>query len=257
MASVKHNLQELNIYIFLNQMIKLPDCLLTWKSLKKLKFSGGGRCLTGECHCLAMKVYSFPRLRYLALRGVSLLGDESLTSKLFSSCPLLESLVLTDCSIKFDFSSLSLKHFKLDNCDTYDSNDDHTTTVKLSAPNLTSLICKDYMSRDYSLENLSSLVTADIGMRVKGNGNDEDPTPEMPKNYSELATDLKELCSARMIKSVISESLDLLAGDPYFQFCNLRVLKVLTWVSRNCMNALLYLVKISPNIKYIFLRIEQ
>ncbi|KAI3899889.1 hypothetical protein MKW92_025177, partial [Papaver armeniacum] len=56
---------------------------------------------------------------------------------------------------------------------------------------------------------------------------------------------------------VVSESLDLLAGDPYFQLCNLRFLKVVAWVSRNCMSALVYLVKISPNIESIFLRIEQ
>ncbi|KAI3846978.1 hypothetical protein MKX03_021085, partial [Papaver bracteatum] len=56
---------------------------------------------------------------------------------------------------------------------------------------------------------------------------------------------------------VVSKSLDLLAGDPCFQFSNLRFLKVVTWVSRNCMNALVYLVKISPNIESIFLRIEQ
>ncbi|RZC89229.1 hypothetical protein C5167_030924 [Papaver somniferum] len=55
------------------------------------------------------------------------------------------------------------------------------------------------MSRDYSLENLSSLVTADIGMRVKDN---ENYTPETPKVYSELATDVREMYGARMIKFI-------------------------------------------------------
>ncbi|XP_026436547.1 uncharacterized protein LOC113334523 [Papaver somniferum] len=130
------------------------------------------------------------------------------------------------------------------------------------------------MSQDYFLENLSSLVTANIGMRVKNT--DQDPTPEMPKIYSELATDVKKLYGARMVKflravrnvtdltlssspgflEVVSESLDLLAGDPYFQFCNLRFLKAVTWVSRNCMNSIAYLVKISPNIESLFLTIQ-
>ncbi|RZC56023.1 hypothetical protein C5167_014877 [Papaver somniferum] len=98
----------------------------------------------------------------------------------------------------------------------------------------------------------------------------------MPNTYSELATDVKELYRARMIKllravrnvtdltlsspgflEVVSGSLDLLAGDPYFQFCNLRVLEVLTWVSRNCMDVIAYLVKISPNIESIILTIER
>lgn len=83
----------------------------------------------------------FPRLRYLELTGVSVLGDENLTSKLFSSCPVLE----------FELSSLTLKHFKLDN-ETYDSTDEYAITVKLSAANLTSLICKDYVTRLFSGE---------------------------------------------------------------------------------------------------------
>ncbi|KAI3905299.1 hypothetical protein MKX01_039990, partial [Papaver californicum] len=104
MAAVEHNLQELMVTMFLREMIKLPDFLFTCKSLTKLKFSGFGRELTD--FLLPNIPMYFPRLRYLALTGVSLIGDESITSKLFSSCPVLESLVLTDCSLKFDFSSL-------------------------------------------------------------------------------------------------------------------------------------------------------
>ncbi|KAI3864238.1 hypothetical protein MKW92_033905, partial [Papaver armeniacum] len=55
---------------------------------------------------------------------------------------------------------------------------------------------------------------------------------------------------------VVSGSLSSL-GDPYFQFINLRFLKVETWVSSNCMNAVSYLVRISPNIESICLTIEQ
>ncbi|XP_026460735.1 F-box/LRR-repeat protein At4g14103-like isoform X1 [Papaver somniferum] len=269
MAAVKHNIQELRLLIFACEIIKLPDCLFTCKSLTKFVFCGAGVEHTGF---LLPDTMHFPHLRYLALSGVTLADENTLISKFFSSCPVLESLLLIDCSIHFDFSSLSLKHFQLDNCDTSGPTD---TTVKLCAPNLISIICKDYMSQDYFLENLSSLVTADIGIRVKYA--DEDPKPEMLKIYSELATDVKELYRARMIKllravrnvtdlrlssspvllEVVSGSLDLLAGDPYFQFCNLRFLKVVTWVSRNCMNVIAYLVKISPNIESIFLTIEQ
>ncbi|KAI3906715.1 hypothetical protein MKW92_005092 [Papaver armeniacum] len=272
LPAVKHNVQVLILDIYLDGMMKLPDCLFTsCKFLTKFKFRGGGRDMTD--FALPNIPMCFPRLRYLELTGVSLLDDENLTSKLFSSCPVLESLLLTNCSIKFEFSSLSLKHFKLDNYDTYGSTDDYDINVKLSAPNLTSLICKDYMSLNYALENLSSLITADIGMRVKDNY--ADYTPEKPKIYSELATDVREMYGARMIKfiravrnvtdlklsspgflEVVSGSLDLL-GDLNFQFCNLRFLNIVTWVSGNCMNALAYLVKISPNIQSIFLTIQQ
>ncbi|KAI3850811.1 hypothetical protein MKX03_028524 [Papaver bracteatum] len=249
-------------------MMKLPDCMFTsCKSLTKFKFRGGGRDMTD--FALPNIPMCFPRLRYLELTGVSLLGDENLTSKLFSSCPVLESLVLTNCS---------LKHFKLDNYDTYESIDEYAITVKLSAPNLASLICKDYMSRDYALENLSSLITADIGMRVKDNY--EDYTPEKPKIYSELSMAVKELYGARMINflravrnvmdlklsspgllEVVSGSLDLLASGPSFHFSNLRFLKVETWVISlwrysGPTNAVAYLVRISPNIESIFLTIE-
>ncbi|KAI3850812.1 hypothetical protein MKX03_028525, partial [Papaver bracteatum] len=46
MAVVKHNVQDLKLTIFLREMIKLPDCLFTCKSLTKLRFYGFGRDLT-------------------------------------------------------------------------------------------------------------------------------------------------------------------------------------------------------------------
>ncbi|KAI3935644.1 hypothetical protein MKW98_022652 [Papaver atlanticum] len=237
MAAVKHNIQELNLTMWLREMIKLPDCLFTCKSLTKLKFSGFSRNLTD--FVLPHIPMYFPRLRYLALTGVSL-GDENLTSKLFSSCPVLESLVLTECSIKFDFSSLSLKHFQLDNCD--------DVFICSKSP---SLICKDYMSQDYSLENLSSLVTADIGMKVK-----ELYGARMIKFRRAVSNVADLTLSSPGFLEVVSGSLDSL-GDPYFQFNNLRFLKVETWVSSNCMNAIAYLVRVSPNIESICLTIEQ
>ncbi|XP_026459600.1 putative F-box protein At1g58310 [Papaver somniferum] len=171
MAAVKHNIQELLLFIIAYEIFKLPDCFFACKSLIKFVFCGAGMQHSG---LVLPNTMHFPRLKYLAFSDVSLaVSDENtLISKLFTNCPVLESLLLTDCSIHLDFSSLSLKHFQLDNYDTSGPTD---TTVKLRAPNLISIVCKDYMSQDYSLENLSSLVTAHIGMRVKYA--DEDPTP--------------------------------------------------------------------------------
>ncbi|MCL7051809.1 hypothetical protein MKW94_026745, partial [Papaver nudicaule] len=137
MAAVKHNVQELVVSLLTYQVIKLPDCFFTCKSLTKFKFTGFGRDVTD--FVLPNNTMCFPHLRYLALTGVSVVGDENLTSKLLSSCP----------------------------------------------------VCM-----------------------------------------------------------VVSGSLDLL-DDLSIQFCNLRSLMVETWVSRNCMNAIAYLVKISPNIESI------
>ncbi|XP_026400304.1 F-box/LRR-repeat protein At3g59190-like [Papaver somniferum] len=243
MAAVKHNVQELNLTLFLREMIKLPDCLFTCKSLTKLSVHGFGRELT-SFGLPDVAVYNFSRLRYLELKGVSL-ADENLTCKFFSSCPVLESLVLADCSISFNFSSLSLKHFHLDNCESIDYFD---ITIKLSAPNLTSLVCKDYMSQDYSLKNLSSLVTADIGMTMS----DGYRLEETPKAISELSRDVKELYGARMIEFIraVPNVTDLTLSSPGF-------LEVVAWVSSNCLNAIAYLVRISPNIESICLTIEQ
>ncbi|KAI3942846.1 hypothetical protein MKW92_011475, partial [Papaver armeniacum] len=40
--------------------------------------------------------------------------------------------------------------------------------IKLSTPNLTSFICEDYMIQEYFLENVSSLITADIKILREG-----------------------------------------------------------------------------------------
>ncbi|KAI3895634.1 hypothetical protein MKW98_025425, partial [Papaver atlanticum] len=58
-------------------------------------------------------------------------------------------------------SSLTLKHLQV-----VDFVSKTSSKVKIDAPNLVYFKCRDYMSKWYVLENLASLVTADIDMRA-------------------------------------------------------------------------------------------
>ncbi|KAI3971604.1 hypothetical protein MKW92_028617 [Papaver armeniacum] len=95
--------------------------------------------------------------------------DGDSINKLISSCPILESLILRDVWIEdgyemnVNIESDELKHSEIINNNLLVwSHYNLAKIIKLSAPNLTSFICKDYMLQEYRLENVSSLVTADI-----------------------------------------------------------------------------------------------
>ncbi|OVA14427.1 F-box domain [Macleaya cordata] len=179
---------------FVDFVDKFPQCLFTCKSLTKLALEMGGK---ESSKIILPDSMSLPRLKFLKFGSLSIY-DEKVTDKLFSSCPALESLILidtrvTDYDMNLNISSLKLKHIELDNCGYFDTWESGIKTIKLYAPNLTSFSCKDYMSQDYSLENLSSLFSADINMVVE-----EDY--ETPEFYSKLPVEVKELYAQHMMK---------------------------------------------------------
>ncbi|KAI3846969.1 hypothetical protein MKX03_021076 [Papaver bracteatum] len=117
------------------------------------------------------------------------------------------------------------------------------------------------MSTDYSLQNLSSLVIADIsGTSVRKN---EDAPPE-----SELPEEVKELFAKRTIQFLravhnvkiflvfASRALGKLDGKlPLYH--NLKRMELQTSLSADSLSAIAYLLKITPNIESIDIHIMQ
>ncbi|KAI3945374.1 hypothetical protein MKW92_029581 [Papaver armeniacum] len=101
-----------------------------------------------------------PRLTFMKLDSLPS-TDVNLTNKLFSKCPVLESLIIEGRLGHMDLqiSSLTLKHLTI-----IDLVSKTSSKVKIFAPNLVSFKCRDFISKCYVLENLASLVTADIHM---------------------------------------------------------------------------------------------
>ncbi|RZC45855.1 hypothetical protein C5167_038807 [Papaver somniferum] len=162
LALVNCNVRELSVDIAdVSMEVKVPTCLFTCKSLTKLEWRMGGTYY-GDIELPS--VMYLPRLQFLKLDGVNF-NDDKLTDRFFSNCPLLESLTVLDSSIRLNIHSVKLKYLKLDYSRPCFRNG--ARIVKLYAPNLVTFICKDFILKDYTLENLSSLLTADINMRLK------------------------------------------------------------------------------------------
>ncbi|RZC62463.1 hypothetical protein C5167_024243 [Papaver somniferum] len=152
---------------------------------------------------------SLPRLKSLHLR-LELLSfkDETLTNKFFSSFPNLESLVIAFWGlIECEFSNMNLKislpelkHFKYKSTevDINSMEEKNNSEVTLHAPSLSSFIFDSYMSTSFILEDLSSLITADIEIRI----NRED---QMPSSYPAICEEKKEFyaqCFMRFFRGV-------------------------------------------------------
>ncbi|KAI3836683.1 hypothetical protein MKW92_024918, partial [Papaver armeniacum] len=123
------------------------------------------------------------------------------------------------------------------------------------------------MSTDYSLQNLSSLVIADISITsVRKN---EDAPPE-----SELPVEVKELFAKRTIQFLraVHNVKDLWLSYLYAKFAscalwkldgklplyhNLKRMKLQTSLSTDSLNAIAYLLKITPNVESIDIHISQ
>lgn len=99
-----------------------------------------------------------PHLKFMCLDGL-LVSDVESTGRLFSSCPLLETLNIVDCGIQTDnqrnltVESLRLKQFAYTEHIGYCRPHFKPISIKLSAPNLTSFTYKSYLTHDYNLPN--------------------------------------------------------------------------------------------------------
>ncbi|PIA30445.1 hypothetical protein AQUCO_05500014v1 [Aquilegia coerulea] len=116
-----------------------------------------------EYTALPLFVFTSPtNLKILHLE-YAILPQGDLNGELELKCQVLETLVLHSCYHKcliLKLFALQLKNLVLDNdrekCVDF-------CKIKICAPNLNSLKCKGYMYQDYFMEDLSSLVTANVG----------------------------------------------------------------------------------------------
>ncbi|GJY55386.1 hypothetical protein Tco_0454501 [Tanacetum coccineum] len=94
--------------------------------------------------------------------------DGYLIANLLSTSPCLETLQLNDCCgfMRIDVTSKSIKNLVL-SYSSYSVVDDYTDTIKINAPYILSLTIKgDMYSEELLLENVSSLVKADLNYSI-------------------------------------------------------------------------------------------
>ncbi|KAF9590071.1 hypothetical protein IFM89_030383 [Coptis chinensis] len=149
--AVNHNVKEVDIAGYYGYFEKLPCCLFTCGTL---------RMLTLEYVNLQLPtMVGLPKLKSLKIKFVRFF-DENSTAQLFSSCPLLEELVISNCCFKdmnvsciVEISSPSLKSVTVLSF--------YLPPVKISTSNLCNI--RYYGNPpEICLETLSSLSNVDF-----------------------------------------------------------------------------------------------
>ncbi|KAI3836249.1 hypothetical protein MKX03_018028 [Papaver bracteatum] len=154
-----------------------------------------------------------------------------------------------------------LGHFRF-----HSRNRKSNTEIKLNAPSLPSFIFDGYLSTKFTLTNLSSLVTVDTKIYVKG----EDEVPgtfdihaEKKEIYAQRTMGLLRGINSVKVLMLNHIFLKALGGAPdtlktrNLEFYNLQRLELQTYLSRDCLQSVFYVIKTSPNIESLSLQIFQ
>ncbi|XP_021749746.1 F-box/LRR-repeat protein At4g14103-like [Chenopodium quinoa] len=158
-------LRELDLRI---QVKKPGDCLIpleifTFQTLEVLKLDVN----LSLDQTSTMSSFHLPNLKRLQLR-VPVISEVGFVTRLVSSCPILEDLmvdVVWSQAYFINISSPSLRKLCLF-VNRYDYNDVDNKFVTINTPNLEYLSYTDYLTLQYSVPNMNSLVKADVDLRI-------------------------------------------------------------------------------------------
>ncbi|KAG5551550.1 hypothetical protein RHGRI_009828 [Rhododendron griersonianum] len=170
-ASMRHNIEELNLSLSWKAQPVLPCHLFTCQSLVTLKlFMNWSLKVPSLTH--------FSNLKTLELSYVTFSDDNS-TQHLFSSCPVLQELALVNCGWKNLKTIMicipTLKTLTIENEARWTR--DVSFVTKIYAANLIHLRCISCRVVNFHLYDLSSLVDASIGFY--NNSSAEDVTSQV------------------------------------------------------------------------------
>ncbi|KAI3877742.1 hypothetical protein MKW98_020223 [Papaver atlanticum] len=201
LAAVNYNVHHLDVkgINVPNLAYEIPYELFNCKSLKSLTFI---LLAGGSSDIFLPKSMSLPQIKKLWLVGSTISNLE--LQMLFSSCPLMEMAIIQKCHVHtYNQINIIIDSQRLDTLMVFDNrhmhldSDDHflAYTDKISAPNLKHFVCSGFMTEGFSLQNLSSVVTAQFRMRLREKQDDE-----TAETYSELPAEEKEVFAKRMMK---------------------------------------------------------
>ncbi|XP_026378935.1 FBD-associated F-box protein At5g60610-like isoform X2 [Papaver somniferum] len=274
--AVKHEVQEISIVITQCHIsaYEIPHHLLNCKSLRKL----GMMMFSNARHAdvILPRSMNLPRLKVLSITGLSISNEES-SKRLFSSCPVLETLAIQNCDIqtyngrKLIVDSVSVKKFAYTFLcrRRYPQNGTKENIVKLCAPNLKDFFCALLLKQDCSLEICFPLSRVSFHMIL------ENLKDENAETYSKLPLGEKEVYAKRVMRfleavymvkemrllspgflEVLSRAPDVVDCQPP-RLCSLKYLTLTMWSTRSCMRAIVYLLSISPNVTKLFLKAKE
>ncbi|XP_073303402.1 F-box/LRR-repeat protein At3g58900-like isoform X2 [Primulina huaijiensis] len=240
-AALRHNVQELDLCLFVQEPFTLPWGVFDHSSLTAVR-------LEMNCTLQLPTCISFPYLRRLHLCLVTFPND-LLMQKLFSSCPFLEELAILDCEwINMKCISIaipSLKSLILDDLPFCSVDDLRGCEIKIDAENLVFFKYCGYLSNEIHIYDLSSSALALINVPILCQRQ-----REITSRTFKLFRGLKNVSSLR-ISSGALESLfladDVLDRLPIFE--NLTLLELRGQFGGHCIELLMEFLYHFPKLQ--------
>ncbi|XP_071730214.1 F-box/LRR-repeat protein At4g14103-like [Rutidosis leptorrhynchoides] len=239
-----HNVQELNLCVFVEDQFVLPSSLFCSQILTSLKI---------EMNCVLELPNNicFPCLKMLHLSLITFPDDET-TQKLFMGCRVLEELVILDCdwvNLKsITISSSTLKRFTIDDLPYFGPPDGPGgCKIEIYASNLVNMNYAGYPSNEIVLCDVSSLVNAYISVPVP-----HTRKIEVATHVINLLNGLSKVVSLWVSDHTI-ESL-VFAGNLFVHlpvFKNLTYLELIMEIGNPTFKALMKLLSRCPNLQYL------
>ncbi|KAF9588900.1 hypothetical protein IFM89_016863 [Coptis chinensis] len=244
--AVRRNVRELDLQFCGDcSIFRLSPYLFTCKSLTTLKLTilcylcGETR---SDLHFLIHKVLrrplltlpealNLPSLKTLHLQSLHFQGAIEV---FLSSCPLLETLILITCGLdqsnEVTISGPQLKYLEIDRLyGNASTRSKEKCKINVSAPNLTTFRCRDDTSNEYAMENVPSLVMADIDIESI-----DELSTGLLQMLGELHNVIRSLKLSAPLVEVIPKAFELRPA----QFSALKHLKLKTWFSRESINCI-------------------
>lgn len=243
-AVMKHKVQELDLCLFVETPFALPQCVFVSEFLTVVK-------IAMNCALELPTFISFPQLKTLHLALVTFLDDDS-TQKLFTSCPVLQELIILDCewmNLKHIVVSIpTLKSFTIDDLPYFGSADElNGCEIKIDSANLTFLNYTGCLLNEIVLSNLPSLVNAHVCVPLLGKRQ-----KEIAYRAVKVLRGLHSVKSMRMSTGTI-ESLyladSLLDQLPSFQ--NLTSLELSMLIEKHIIQKVLNFLQFTPNLEFL------
>ncbi|KAD3067112.1 hypothetical protein E3N88_34992 [Mikania micrantha] len=241
--AVVHNVREVDLCLFSVDPSTIPPSIYDCKSLVILKIE-----MLRDIE-IPSSIY-LPCLKILDLSLVAFPNDES-TQNLFSSCPVLEELVLWNCAYGMNnltISSLSLKKLTINDQMDYHRMHPNGCKIKIDAKNLTYLDYIGHLTNEIFLNNVSSLVKACIHI------------PILHQREKELACRAVDLLKGLQNVVFLSVSnctmMCLIYADrmnPFPVFPNLIHLVVTTEIVNYTFRTFMYLLNFCPALQFVSL----
>lgn len=156
LAAVRHNAQELDLCLFVEEPFALPNCVFDNDLLRVLKL---------EMNCT---LHLPPRISFQCLRTLHLclvtFPNDKMMQNLFSACPFLEELAVLDCewmNVKsITIRIPSLKVLIIDDLPFCSVDDLRGCEIRIDAGNLVLFEYSGYLSNEINVYDLSSSALA-------------------------------------------------------------------------------------------------